>query len=290
MTNIISIQPQVVYGHVGNSSAVFPMQRMGVEVLQLDTLQLAKIPRTDDDWSGYKSVECGIGSLIQGIDNIHELEHCGALISGYLDNAQQVEELYHSVAKLKKRNRSALYICHAAMYQSNGTQVTPDEVKDALIADLIPIADVVVANKYELSAITATPLTDQESVINACEHILDLGARYVIVRDLDLMSGINETMMMVTHRNSVKTQWPKFHFAEPIIGVGDLISAVFAGSVVNGVNPMSAFSHTCNAVYGILKITEEHDSYELQTVAGQYEFVEPTYELPITKIEHVNTH
>ncbi|MDY6963487.1 MAG: pyridoxal kinase, partial [Pseudomonadota bacterium] len=30
--NLLSIQSHVAYGHVGNSSAVFPLQRLGVEV------------------------------------------------------------------------------------------------------------------------------------------------------------------------------------------------------------------------------------------------------------------
>ncbi|GEM80352.1 pyridoxal kinase [Vibrio superstes] len=290
MTNIISIQPQVVYGHVGNSSAVFPMQRMGIEVLQLDTLQLAKTPRTDHDWADYKNVENEIGALIQGVDAIHELDHCGALISGYLDNVKQVEELYLSVAKLKKRNRSALYVCHAAMYLSNNTQVISDEVKQALIKELVPIADIVVVNQHELSAIADVKPADQQQVIEACEQILNLGVRYVIVKDLDMLSNDVESMLMVTNRNSFKVECPKLHFDDPIIGLGDLISAVFAASIVNGVNPISAFSHTCNAAYGILKITEEHNSCELQTVAGQYEFVEPTYELPVIKVEQTTTH
>ncbi|GEA50280.1 pyridoxal kinase PdxY [Vibrio inusitatus NBRC 102082] len=290
MTNIISIQPQVVYGHVGNSSAVFPMQRMGIEVLQLDTLQIAKVPRNDNDWTSYKSVESEIGSLIQGVDSVHELAHCGALISGYLDNIKQVEDLYLSVAMLKKRNHSALYVCHAAMYLSNNTQVISDNVKNAVINELVPIADVVVINKHELSVIRGREPHNQRDVIAACEQILELGARYVIVKDLDLLSSDTQATLMVTRRNSFKVEWPKFNFDTPLIGLGDLISAVFAASIVSGINPISAFSHTCNAAFGILKITEEHNSNELQTVAGQYEFVEPTYELPVIKIQHSTTH
>ncbi|GEA59304.1 pyridoxal kinase [Vibrio comitans] len=289
MTNIISVQPQVVYGHVGNSSAVFPMQRMGIEVLQLDTLQVAKAPRTDEDWTNYKSIERGIATLIEGVDSIHELEHCGALVSGYLDSVKQVEDLYLAVAMLKKRNRSALYVCHAAMYLSNNTQLISDDVKEAVIRDLVPIADIVVLNQHELAVITGSTFSTQEQVIHACEKILELGARYVIVKDLQILSGELDTVLMVTLRNSFKVEWPKFEFTEPLLGLGDLVSAVFAASLVNGVNPISAFSHTCNATYGILKITKEHESYELQTVAGQYEFVEPTYELPVIKIEKTAT-
>ena len=47
--NILSIQSHDAYGHVGNSAAVFPLQRLGFEVWPLHTLQFsnhaADLPR-----------------------------------------------------------------------------------------------------------------------------------------------------------------------------------------------------------------------------------------------------
>ena len=39
--NILSIQSHVVYGHVGNSAATFPLQRLGFEVWPIHTVQFA---------------------------------------------------------------------------------------------------------------------------------------------------------------------------------------------------------------------------------------------------------
>ena len=38
---IISIQSEVVTGHVGNAAAVFPMQRLGAEVWAINTVQFS---------------------------------------------------------------------------------------------------------------------------------------------------------------------------------------------------------------------------------------------------------
>ena len=38
---ILSIQSAVAYGHVGNSAAVFPLQRIGVEVLPVYTVNFS---------------------------------------------------------------------------------------------------------------------------------------------------------------------------------------------------------------------------------------------------------
>ena len=39
--NLLSIQSHVAYGHVGNSAAVFPLQRMGIEVWPVHTVQFS---------------------------------------------------------------------------------------------------------------------------------------------------------------------------------------------------------------------------------------------------------
>ena len=40
-TTILSIQSHVAYGHVGNSASVFPMQRLGVEVWPVHTVNFS---------------------------------------------------------------------------------------------------------------------------------------------------------------------------------------------------------------------------------------------------------
>ena len=39
--NILSIQSWVAYGHVGNASAMFPLQRLGAEVWAVNTVQFS---------------------------------------------------------------------------------------------------------------------------------------------------------------------------------------------------------------------------------------------------------
>ena len=41
MVAVLSIQSHVAYGHVGNSSAVFPLQRLGIEVWPVHTVQFS---------------------------------------------------------------------------------------------------------------------------------------------------------------------------------------------------------------------------------------------------------
>ena len=49
--SILSIQSHVVYGHVGNSAAVFPLQRIGCEVWPINTVQFSNHTGYPD-WRG----------------------------------------------------------------------------------------------------------------------------------------------------------------------------------------------------------------------------------------------
>jgi pyridoxine kinase len=59
---ILSIQSAVAYGHVGNSAAVFPLQRIGVEVLPVNTVNFS-------NHTGYGAWR---GSLIEP-DDVHDV-------------------------------------------------------------------------------------------------------------------------------------------------------------------------------------------------------------------------
>lgn len=43
MKSVISIQPHLVCGHAGNSSTIFPVQRMGVEAWAINSLQCSDV-------------------------------------------------------------------------------------------------------------------------------------------------------------------------------------------------------------------------------------------------------
>lgn len=83
MKSIISIQSHVVYGHAGNSSAVFPMQRMGLEVWPIHTVQFSNHTQYQQGWMGQRFSSDDIRSLMRGLDNIEKLSECGAVLSGY---------------------------------------------------------------------------------------------------------------------------------------------------------------------------------------------------------------
>ena len=80
---ILSIQSHVVFGHVGNSAAVFPLQRLGREVWPLMTVQFS----SHTGYAGWRgrAFDAGlIDECVTGLQAIGVLSGCAGLLTGYL--------------------------------------------------------------------------------------------------------------------------------------------------------------------------------------------------------------
>ena len=65
--NILSIQSWVAYGHVGNASAVFPLQRLGAEVWAINTVQFSNHTGYGH-WTGQVYSGESVRELVDGIE------------------------------------------------------------------------------------------------------------------------------------------------------------------------------------------------------------------------------
>src|SRR6185437_14952326 len=81
--NLLSIQSHVAYGHVGNSAAVFPLQRMGVEVWPIHTVQFSNHTGYGA-WRGRASEAALIGEIVAGLETRGVLGECDGVLSGYV--------------------------------------------------------------------------------------------------------------------------------------------------------------------------------------------------------------
>src|SRR5690625_2375119 len=80
--NILSIQSHVTFGHVGNSAAVFPLQRIGHEVWPVHTVNFSNHTGYGD-WGGPLVSAADVSSIIDGIERRGAFEKINTIVSGY---------------------------------------------------------------------------------------------------------------------------------------------------------------------------------------------------------------
>src|SRR5215470_17950100 len=107
---LLSIQSHVAYGHVGNSAAVFPLQRLGCEVWPVHTVQFSNHPGYGA-WRGQVLSPDLIRDVVTGIAERGVLATCDAVLSGYVGTPATAEAILAAVDATRGANPAALYCC-----------------------------------------------------------------------------------------------------------------------------------------------------------------------------------
>lgn len=277
MNNVLSIQSHVVYGYAGNKAAVLPMQLLGMDVWPLNTVQFSNHTQYQK-WKGMVIPKEQIAEITQGIAEIDALHECDAVLSGYIGAAEQGQEILNTVQRIKSLNPNALYFCDPVMgHPDKGCIVAPG-VAEFLIHDALPQADILAPNLIELRELTGLKVEDFSGALKAIEHLLSRGVKKVLVKHLSKVGKDSSKFEMI-----LATTAGIWHISRPLhefvgrepVGVGDLTSGVFLANLLNGMDDVSAFEHTANAVNDVMSATQRAGKYELQIVAARREIMQP---------------
>lgn len=286
MKRVISIQSHVVFGCAGNSAAVFPMRRLGVEVWPVNTVQFSNHTQYSQGWQGMVMPAGHIGQLMAGLTDIGVLGQCDALLSGYLGSAAQGEEILAAVARLKACNPRALYFCDPVMgHPDKGCIVAPgvaEFFKDRALA----CADMLAPNLLELERLTGREIHNVPEAVAACQQLRARGARLVLVKHLGRAGFGHDRfeMLLVCDEGAFHISRPLYLFARQPIGVGDLLSATMLANLLAGYEPVVAFERTNASVDAVLAQTWLVNAYELQLVAAQHEMAQPRVRIRATRL------
>lgn len=286
MKRILSIQSHVVFGCAGNSAAVFPMRRMGMEVWPVNTVQFSNHTQYSQGWQGMVMPDGHIRQLITGLADIGVLGQCDALLSGYLGSAEQGEEILAAVARLKALNPNALYFCDPVMgHPDKGCIVAPG-VADFLKNRALTCADMLAPNLLELEQLTEREIRNMPQALAACQQLRDQGVKLVMVKSLGKAGFAMDRfeMLLVCEEGAFHISRPLYPFARDPIGVGDLLSATMLANLLAGFTPVAAFERTNASVDAVVAQTWLAGAYELQLVAAQQAMVLPQVREQATRL------
>ncbi|MFB0583758.1 pyridoxal kinase PdxY [Aeromonas salmonicida] len=286
MKRIISIQSHVVFGCAGNSAAVFPMRRMGMEVWPVNTVQFSNHTQYSQGWQGMVMPDGHIRQLITGLADIGVLGQCDALLSGYLGSAEQGEEILAAVARLKALNPNALYFCDPVMgHPDKGCIVAPGVV-DFLKNRALACADMLAPNLLELEQLTEREIRNVPQALAACQQLRDQGVKLVMVKYLGQAGFAMDRfeMLLVCEEGAFHISRPLYPFARDPIGVGDLLSATMLANLLAGFTPVAAIERTNASVDAVVAQTWLAGAYELQLVAAQQAMVLPQVREQATRL------
>lgn len=139
---VLSIQSAVAYGHVGNSAAVFPLQRIGVEVLPVYTVNFSNHTGYGA-WRGQLIAPDDVREVITGIEERGVLGRVDAVLSGYQGGEGIGDVIVDAVARVKAANPNAVYACDPVMGNAKSGCFVAPAIPDLLRDRVVPVADII---------------------------------------------------------------------------------------------------------------------------------------------------
>ena len=281
--NILSNQSHVAYGHVGNASAVFPMQRLGVEVWAIHTVQFSNHTGYGA-WKGRVFDGPAIEELVEGIAERGVLPRCDGVLSGYMGSADIGTAILSAVARVRAANPDALYCCDPVIGDiGRGVFVRPG-IPEFMRDRAVPAADIITPNQFELDWLAGAETRTLADVKAAVASVHALGPKVVLVTSVHTEETPGDTIDLMAAEGGRfwRVRTPKLSLS--VNGAGDAIAALFFVHYARTRSAATALAEAAASVYGLLKRTEDAGSREVLTVAAQDEFVSPSRRFPVEEI------
>ena len=283
VVNVLSIQSHVAYGHVGNSSAVVPLQRLGIEVWPVHTVQFSNHTGYGE-WTGRVFDGQAVEEVVQGIADRGVLGRCDAVLSGYLGSADIGHAVVGTVARVRAANPAAAYCCDPVIGDvGRGVFVRPG-IEEFMRDVAVPAADVVTPNHFELDLLSGTPTTSLDAVKDAVATVQGLGPRAVLTTSLVTDDTPDDSVDLLASEGGrhFRVRTPRLDVS--VNGAGDAIAALFLAHWLDSRSAGEALARAAASVFGLLQRTEDAGSREILLVAAQDEFVSPSRTFAVDEV------
>ena len=271
---ILSIQSAVAYGHVGNSAAVFPLQRIGVEVLPVYTVNFSNHTGYGA-WRGPLIAPDDVAAVLTGIEERGVFPQIDAVLSGYQGGEGIGDVIVDAVARVKAANPAAVYACDPVMGNAKSGCFVAPAIPILLREKVVPVADIITPNQFELGFLTGTDPDTIESTLASVDAARAMGPRTVLVTSVERPDREPGTIEMLVADDSGAwiVQTPLLPMKAN--GSGDVTAALFTAHYLATKDAATALERTASSVFDLLENTYESGERELQLVESQEAYAHP---------------
>lgn len=262
-TSIISIQSQVVHGHVGNSAAVLAMQARGLNIAAVPTTLLSNHP-------GYETMRGRVlepelvGDLLRGVEERGLVETCRFIVSGYLGSRANGEVVAAFVRRARQINPSITYICDPVMGDSNLGVFVAEQVVECLLAQLVPLADLLTPNQFELGLMTQRQSASWQDLEAAAATIQAFRGARLVVTGCAFPDTPDGSLENVVFEGKTRTRLTSPRLPIVPVGTGDLFTGLLTANLAHGSVLIDATRDAAAVVLDVLGRTMAAGGHEMQ--------------------------
>jgi pyridoxine kinase len=258
---VLVITSQVVRGGISGRGLTFALERNGHDVWFLQTILL---PWHPGHGKGTRIVAPTqeFAAITEDLAKSEKLGELGGIISGYLGDAEQASAIASLVKAVKAANPEAPYLCDPVMGDhttaSGGGLYVPKATAEAIRDELVPLADIVTPNCFELGWLTKR---DVESELQALSAARALGNERVLVTSSPAMRRNAIANLLAGPRGAVAAEHAII--PNPPHGTGDLIAGLFLSNLLSGLDDEEALKRASGSVFELVARSVKKGADEL---------------------------
>ncbi|KAF6204980.1 hypothetical protein GE061_019147 [Apolygus lucorum] len=266
-------------------------------------------PKSCCTWVCWKQ-ECYISTTAVGfrkndlevlIDSLREndLLHYSHLLTGYIGSPSFLQKVASVVKELKSNNPKLRYVCDPVM-GDDGKMYVPESLLPIYKETILPLADVITPNQYELELLSGRSITKVDDAWSAIESFHEKGCRTVIVSSSTL-GGDNELIALASTKKDGKTTRAKISIPKldaHFVGSGDLFAALMMAWLYKTDDDIQhSLENTIHSLQAVLTRTLSHalvmskgdrptpEQMELQLIQSKSDIESPSPSVRSTIVE-----
>jgi pyridoxine kinase len=212
--------------------------------------------------------------MVAGLSEVGVMAQCLGVVSGYLGESDHGGVALRALDSARSARPDVPYVLDPVMGDTGPGLYVPRAIAETMRDDLVPAADVVTPNAFELGWLTDRSVQDVASATAAAHALRARGPHTVVVTSLPV-DGATLGILGVTGTGAWLVRVPRLTFPVPPNGAGDLVTGLLTGQLVRGAGLPDAMARTANAVHAVLEATLASNRRELDLVGAQAALADP---------------
>ena len=242
MTNkiILSIQSAVMHGAVGNSAAMPIYQYLRQPAESLDTVQLAAHPGFGTSMLSVTPA-AELDSMLTDYAKLDVFNQLGAIQTGYFGDYSQIAPVAQFIIASRQVNQPLFYLLDPVLGDA-GRLYVDSSISDSIRTNLLPNADIITPNQFELSLLAETAIQNETDAVKAARKLITGRLKAVFATGVTTAAGQICDILVSSETEQIMTADKQ---PNGVSGSGDVLSAFFLNAILSGQNLAQA-AHTAN--------------------------------------------
>jgi len=279
---VLSVQSHTVHGYVGNRSATFPLQLLGLEVDVINSVHFSNHTGYANGFKGTTLDGPQLWDIFEGLA-ANNLLHYTHLLTGYVRNTSFLRTILRVVEKLREVNPDLEYVCDPVM-GDNGKLYVPEDLVAVYRTEIVKVATTMTPNQFEAKMLTGLEINGEQDAAKACCILHEQGVRTVIITSLEYPELEGKHLEMFASRAVGGGRVNQFRIMVPRLpayytGTGDLVAALLLAWTHRHPQQLDLALEKCNAtMQAVMQRTAIAHNYgpgELKLIQSKRDIEDP---------------